>query len=194
MRYNLTMSLAPSEVTELLSSWSEGDPDALEKLMPLVFDDLRQLARRQFDQESPGHTLQPTALVNEVYLKLVDQKKLHLENRAQFFAFAATLIRRILVDHARKRNTAKRGSGSHKFSLDESIVVPVERASELVALDDALTGLEQFAPRQSRIIVLRTFTGLSLEEIAEVLGISLSTVKREQKAARAWLRRELSRG
>ncbi len=187
------MSRESSEVTQLLSSWSKGDSGALEKLMPLVFDDLLQLARKQFEHEAPGHTLQPTALVNEVYLKLVDQKNLQLESRAQFFAFAATLIRRILVDHARKRNTAKRGSGGHKFSLDESIVVPVERASELVALDDALTGLEQFAPRQSHIIVLRTFTGLSLEEIGEVLGISLSTVKREQNAARAWLRRALER-
>ena len=187
------MSRPGSEVTQLLDRWSEGDDGALAELMPLIVGDLRLIAQRQLAQETPGHTLQPTALVNELFLRLVGKRTVSWQNRAQFFAFVARTMRRILVDHARSRRTAKRGSGALRISLDESIELPrSEEDPDLLALDEALKGLETIDPRQSRMVEMRYFTGLSVKEIAAVEGISPSTVKREWRTARLWLLRELS--
>jgi len=187
------MPTTRSEVTRLLQAWSGGDSEARDQLIPLVFDELRHIARRQLKLEKPGHTLQPTALVHELYVKLVDQKRVQWESRRDFFAVAAQLIRRILVDYARKRHAAKRGSGGPKISLDEALGLPDVRDPNLIALDDALQALEQVDPRGSRIVELHVFAGLKLEEIAEVLKISRSTVIRDWNHAKLWLRRELSR-
>ncbi len=186
------MSTPTSDVTQLLHDWSQGDTSALEKLIPLVFEDLRQIARRLFQRETDGHTLQPTALVNEVYLRLMDQRQVHWQNREQFLGVAALLMRRILVDYAKGRQAAKRGSGIPKVSLDEAMAVPELRDVDIVALDEALSRLAGIDPRQGRIVEMRFFTGLSNEEIAEVLDISVTTVKREWRMARLWLFRELS--
>jgi RNA polymerase sigma-70 factor, ECF subfamily len=187
------MSTPTSDVTKLLQDWRQGDAAALEKLIPLVFDDLRQIARRLFQREADSHTLQPTALVNEVYLRLMDQRKVHWQNRDQFFGVAALLMRRILVDYAKGRQAAKRGSGVPNVPLDETIAVPELRDVDVVALDEALSRLAEFDARQGRIVELRFFMGLSNEEIAEILGISVTTVKREWRMARLWLYRELTR-
>ena len=187
------MSTTTSDVTKLLQDWSQGDASALEKLIPLVFEDLRQIAGRLFQRETDGHTLQPTALVSEVYLRLMDQRKIHWQNREQFFGVAALLMRRILVDYAKGRQAAKRGSGAPKVPLDETLAVPELQGVDFVALDEALSRLAEIDPRQGRIVEMRFFTGLSHEEIAEVLDISLTTVKREWRTARLWLFRELSR-
>ena len=186
------MNTDQSEVTRLLKAWSQGDPDALEKLVPLVFDDLRRIARRYFNHEASGHTLQPTALVNEVYLKLVDQHSLHWRDRVHFFGVASGLIRRILVDHARKRQTAKRGSGAPKITFDEALALPDVEDVDLIALDDALTDLARLSVRQSRIVELRFFVGLTFEEVATVEKISRSTVIREWNHCKLWLHRALS--
>ncbi len=189
------MPTAPRDVTVLLREWSEGDPAALEGLMPLVLDDLRQLARRQFRGERSAHTLQPTALINEVYLRLYGQQKLHWDNRGQFFAFAATLMRRVLVDHAKARLAAKRGRGVPNLPLDEALAVPAgtDRGVDYIALDEALSRLSALDGRQGQIVELRFFVGLTNEEIAEQLGISVSSVKRDWDLARTWLFRELKR-
>jgi RNA polymerase sigma factor (TIGR02999 family) len=182
------------DVTHLLQQWSAGDPSALGDLMPLVFDDLRQIARAQFQRETPGHTLQPTALVSEVYLRLCDQRQVHWDNRKQFFAFAAFLMRRILVDHAKGRHTAKRGGGLAALPLDEALAVPVPDEVDLVVLDQALDRLAAIDERQARLVELRFFVGLTNEEAAEVLGVSLTAVKRDWRTARVWLHREMTRG
>lgn len=183
----------PSEVTQLLYQWSHGDPAALERLIPLVFEDLRRIAARCLRNEGQGHTLQPTALVSEVYLRLVGQRQIQWQNREQFFGVAALLMRRIVVDYAKGRQTAKRGGGVVKVPLDEAIdFLPEVSGVDLVALDGALSRLAEIDPRQSRIVELRFFMGLSHEEIAEILEISVTTVKREWKTARFWLFRELS--
>lgn len=187
------MSIPTSDVTQLLQEWSQGDAAALEKLIPLVFEDLRQIAGRMFQRESDGHTLQPTALVNEVYLRLMDQRKVQWQNREQFFGVAALLMRRILVDYAKGRQAAKRGSGVQKVPLDEALALPELKGVDFVSLDEALTRLAQIDPRQGRIVEMRFFMGLSHEEIAEVLEISVTTVKREWRTARLWLFRELTR-
>lgn len=181
-------------VTELLLEWSQGDSSALSRLIPLVFEDLRQIASRMFRRESDGHTLQPTALVSEVYLRLTDQRNVHWQNREQFFSVAALLMRRILVDYAKGRQTVKRGKGIPKVPLDEALGVAEIRDSDvdIVALDEVLSRFAKIDPRQASIVDMRVFMGLSHEEIAEVLGISLSTVKREWKTAKLWLRRELT--
>lgn len=181
------------DVTGLLVDWSRGDDEALERLMPLVVDELRHLARSHFRREPDGHTLQPTALVNEVYLRLTDQRQVQWDNRSQFFAFAATLMRRVLVDHAKARRTAKRGGHVRKVSLQEVIGLAEPEDVDLLALDDALSTLAEIDPRQSRIVELRFFAGLTHEEIAEVLEVSVSTVKREWRTARLWLYRECRR-
>lgn len=187
------MSSPHSEVTKLLQEWSQGDAAALEKLIPLVFEDLREIAGRLFRRESEAHTLQPTALVNEVYLRLIEQRKVRWQNREQFFAVAALLMRRILVDYAKRRQTAKRGSGAVKLPLDEAIgIAHLEEDLDLEALDEALSRLAEIDPRQSRIVELRFFVGLSHEEIAKLMNISVTTVKREWKTARLWLYRELT--
>jgi len=184
--------LSPDGVTELLAAWSSGDRSALEKLLPLAERELRQIARRYMRQEAPGHTLQTTALVNEAYLRLVDQTRTEWRNRAHFFAISAQIIRRILVNHARDRAAGKRGGG-RKVSLDEIASLPEQRDGELLALDDALGTLSKLDLRKGQIVELRYFGGLSVEEIAGVLHIHPDTVTREWGRAKAFLRRELQR-
>jgi RNA polymerase sigma factor (TIGR02999 family) len=177
----------------MLVDWSRGDQQALAELMPLVYDELRQIAARYLRREHPGHTLQTTALVHEAYLRLIDQKHVNWQNRAHFFGIAAQMMRRILVDHARGQRTDKRGGGATKLSLDEAIGLAEEREVDLVALDDALTNLAAMDAQQSRIVELRFFGGLTVEEVAEVIGVSPATVKREWSMAKAWLYRELGK-
>jgi RNA polymerase sigma-70 factor, ECF subfamily len=184
---------SPNEVTQLLLDCSAGDKSALDRLMPLVYDELRKLARSYLARERPGHTLQTTALVNEAYLRLVDQKSVQWQNRAHFFGIASQMMRRILVDHARSRHYKKRGGDTHLVSLDQAVVVSPERAAEVVALDDALTSLAEIDPRKSHMVEMRFFGGLSIEETAEVLGLSPGTVMRDWTLAKAWLRREISK-
>jgi RNA polymerase sigma factor (TIGR02999 family) len=181
------------DVTHLLIQWSRGDSAALDALLPLVYDELRRLAQGYLSREKPGHTLSSTALVHEAYLRLVKQKDVTWQNRAHFFAVAARMMRRILVDHARRHKYAKRGGGAMTLSLDESIAPAApEREMDLVALDDALEALAKLDERQSRMVELRFFGGLSIEETSEVLGVSAPTVKREWASARAWLYREIT--
>lgn len=179
-------------MTQLLVDWGNGDNRALEKLTPLVYQELKRLAARYLRRERSDHTLQSTALVHEAWLRLIDQRQVHWQNRAQFFGVAAEMIRRILIDHARGRQAAKRGDGAIKLSLDEALFTPDRRDLDLVALDDALQDLARLDPQQSRLVELRYFAGLSIEESGEVLGVSPATVKREWAAAKAWLYRELS--
>jgi len=162
--------------------------------MPLIHQELRRLAHRYMSRERPGHTLQTTALVNEAYVRLVNRKNVHWQNRAHFFAIAAELMRTILVDHARSHAFAKRGGGARNITLDEALVVSQERAAEVVALDEALKGLADIDPQQSRIVELRFFGGLTIEETAEVLHLSAGTIKREWRSAKAWLYHELAKG
>jgi RNA polymerase sigma factor (TIGR02999 family) len=178
-------------VTQLLQAWSEGDQAALEKLMPLVYDELHRLAKRYMAQEGSGHILQTTALVNEAYLKLVDSSQMNWRNRAHFFAVAAQLMRRILIDYARSRRSLKRGAELQSVSLDEAPAVTQEPSSDLVALDDALNALAEIDPRKSRVVQLRFFGGLSVEETAEVLKVSADTVMSDWKVAKLWLLHEL---
>jgi len=186
------MISASEDVTRLLVNWSNGDQAALDKLLPLVNDELRRLARRYMRRESPGHTLQTSALVNEAYLRLIDQKHVQWQNRAHFFGIAAQLMRRILIDHARSHHYAKRGGGALKVSLDEAAAVTEARAAELLAVDEALEKLTAMDERKGRIVELRFFGGLTEEETAEVMGVSSPTVQREWRAAKAWLRRMLT--
>jgi RNA polymerase sigma-70 factor, ECF subfamily len=179
------------EVSRLLRAWSEGDQGALERLMPIVYDELRRLARHYIQGERPGHSLQATALVNEAYTRLVDYKRMQWQNRAHFYAVSAQLMRRILVEHARRHNL-KRGGGLQHVSLEETAVVREDQGADLVALDDAMNALSQFDPRKVQIVEMRFFGGLSVEETAEVLKISPITVKRDWRAAKAWLHRELT--
>jgi len=180
------------QVTQLLIDWGNGDKAAVDKLMPLVYDELRRLARYYMRRERAGATLQTTALVNEAYLRLVDQKKVQWQNRAHFFAIAAQLMRRILIDRARKRYNSKRGGDVRKVSLDQAAIVSTGRSSDLVALDEALTDLEAIDQRKSKVVELRFFGGLNIEETAEVMSISPATVQREWSMAKAWLYREIS--
>jgi RNA polymerase sigma factor (TIGR02999 family) len=179
-------------VTDLLVSWSNGDPQALDELMPLIYQELNRMARRQLGRERIGHTLQTKALVNEAYLRLIDQQDVHWQNRAHFFAIAAQMMRRILVDYARSRHVAKRGGGAVPVSLDHVAEVS-GRTSELVALDEALSSLSVFDRRKAQVVELRFFGGLSVHETAEVLKISPNTVMRDWSTAKAWLHRELNR-
>jgi RNA polymerase sigma factor (TIGR02999 family) len=182
----------PERVSQLLVDWGNGDKAALDKLMPLVYDELRRLARYYMRRERAGQTLQTTALVNEAYLRLVDQRNVRWQNRAHFFAIAAQLMRRILVDGARKRYNSKRGGDLHKVSLDGVALVSGERDADLIALDDALVDLEAMDSRKSKIVELRFFGGLNIEEAAEALSISPATVQREWSVAKAWLYRQIS--
>jgi RNA polymerase sigma factor (TIGR02999 family) len=181
-----------NEVTELLLAWNTGDRSALDRLMPLVYQELRRLARQYMRSESPDHSLQATVLVNEAYIRLVDQRRVNWKNRAHFFGAAAQIIRRVLVDHARGRGRLKRGGDALKVSFDEKIGLRSEVQWDLVALDDALDQLAKLDPQQERVVELRYFTGLSIEETAEALGISPATVKRDWATARAWLFREMT--
>jgi len=180
-------------VTELLVRWKAGDQEALERLIPLVYKELRDIARHHLRRERPEHTLQSAALVNEAYLRLVDQRPFDTQNRAHFLAVASRLMRQILVDYARGHWAAKRGA-ARQAKLDVSMVVAQVRTTDVVALDDALTGLSNLDEQQGRIVEMRFFGGLATEEIAEVLGVSPSTVKRDWNVAKAWLTREMKRG
>ncbi len=187
-------NLLPEQMTRLLVAWSDGDKSALDKLMPVVHDELRRMAHRFMNRERKGHTLQTTALVNEVYLKLIDQRHVSWQNRAHFFAVAAKLMRRILVDYARSRQYAKREGEQHKVELEEAAQVSKVRGAELIAVDDALLSLEMIDARKAKVVELRFFGGLTIEETAEVLKTSHATIERDWTTARAWLYREISRG
>jgi len=185
------MKSSPEDVTALLVAWNTGDKTALDKLMPLLYEELRRLAHSYMRRERPDHLLQTTALVHEAYLKMVDQKRACWQNRAQFFGVAAQLVRRILVDDARKGKSAKRGGSALKMPLDEAAQVGPERGAELVALDHAMDSLAEVDARKSQIVELRYFGGLTVEETAEFLKISEATVMRDWNLAKAWLYREL---
>jgi RNA polymerase sigma-70 factor (ECF subfamily) len=183
----------PNDITQLLRRWSQGDATALDQLLPVVYQELRKLASIYLRSERPAHTLQPTALINEAYMRLIKHDLPEWQSRKHFFGFAAQLMRQILVEHARAHAATKRGGGEQGLSLDEALTYSQEKAGELVALDDALTALAQLDERQARIVELRYFGGLSLAETADTLGISVATLGREMRLAQAWLHRELSR-
>jgi RNA polymerase sigma factor (TIGR02999 family) len=183
----------PSQVTKLLQGWRAGESSASDALLPLVYDELRRLAHHHLRNERPHHTLQSSALVNEAYLRLVGQNLPKWESRAHFFAIAAQLMRQVLVDYARRHRASKRGSGVCMLTLDDAVALPQRKNVDVVALDDALNTLAEVDPRQSRVVELRFFAGLSLEETSEVMGIATATVQRDWTAARAWLHREISR-
>ena len=186
---------SPRDITQMLIDWSNGDREALDSLIPVVYRELRRQAARHMRRERPGHTLQTTDLIHEAYLRLVDQKNVRWQNRTHFFAVAAQLMRRILVDHARRRHRAKRGGSAIALPLEEGLVVAAEKPeADLLALDEALTRLAALDVRQSQIVELRCFSGLSIEETAAVLGVSLTTVKDDLNMAKAWLRREIGGG
>src|SRR5215204_323517 len=182
---------SPPEITQLLIGWGDGDEQALEKLMPIVYMELRRMAGNFMRRQGPDHTLQATALVNEAYMRLIDSSRVNWQNRTHFFAICAQLMRRILVDFARKKNSLKRGGEVQKIELDEAFAAPLEQKTDLVALDDALKILAEMNPRQSRVVELRYFGGLSEEEIAAHLEISVRTVRRDWSIARAWLFRRM---
>ena len=182
----------PAQITNLLLAWGKGDEAALGALMPLVYDELRRVAARHMRGQREGHTLQTTALVNEAYLRLIDASRVQWQNRAHFFAVAAHFMRRILVDFARSRNYQKRGGGGHAVSLDEAMIITPARGADVLALDEALTRLEALNERHAKVIELRYFGGLSEEEAAEALKVSVRTVRRDWNFARAWLHRELT--
>lgn len=184
-------TISQTGVTDLLVHWSEGDQEALNKLIPLVYDELHKLASRYLRRERRDHTLQTTAVVHEAYLKLVNQRDANFENRLHFFAVAAQIMRRILVDYARRHHASKRGGDLYKLSLDEALVTSEEKGADLLALDEALDRLAAIDPRQSRVVELRIFAGLTLEETAQALNISPSTVRREWSMAKAWLNRQI---
>ncbi|OLD94285.1 MAG: RNA polymerase subunit sigma-70 [Cyanobacteria bacterium 13_1_40CM_2_61_4] len=181
-------------VTQLLLAWRQGDPAALEQLVPLVYQKLRRLARRYMAGQRPGHTLQATGLVNEAYFRLIDCQQVNWKDRAHFFAISAQLMRRVLVEFARSARYQKRGGGARKTSLDEGLIVSSQRGQDLVAIDDALQAFASSFPRQSRVVELRFFGGLSVEETAEVLQVSAITVMRDWQLAKSWLARELKKG
>lgn len=181
------------EITQLLLAWGDGDDSALNQLMPLVYDELRSLAKRYMRSQNPDHTLQTTALVNEAYLRLIDSSRVRWQNRTHFFAISAQLMRRILVDFARAKQNLKRGGNQRRVELDEALTVQMGQSTNLVALNEALETLVTLNPRQSHIVELRYFGGLSEEEIAEMLKISTRTVRRDWNLARAWLYRELNK-
>ena len=187
------MTPASNEVTQLLVAWGNGDQAARDQLMPLVYAELHRLAHRHIKKERPGHTLQTSALVNEAFVRLVDQRDVHWKSRAHFFGIAAQMMRRILVDYARKRRFAKRGGNQLQVSLNEELVAANQRSAEVVLLDDALTQLAEIDERKSKVVELKFFGGLSIEETSEVLGVSPGTVMRDWTLAKAWLRRAMSR-
>jgi RNA polymerase sigma factor (TIGR02999 family) len=187
------MPTGPGEVTRLLLQWNEGKKEALEELLPLVYRELRKLAARSLRSERLGHTLQPTALVHEAYQKLIGPGKIQWQNRAHFFAVAAGIMRRILVDHARRHAALRRGGGAKRLPIAEGLAAGVAPDADLIAVDDALTELESFDPRQARIVELRFFAGLTEAETAEALRVSRATIQREWALARAWLHRRLAR-
>ena len=185
------MPASKDEVTQLLRQWANGDKDALEQLTPLVYDVLHTLAHRYIRRERPGHTLQTTALLNEAYVRLVEQNDVDWQNRAHFFGVAAQVMRHILVDYARQHMSAKRGGEVQKFQLQEDLVISRERAVELIALDEAMHALTKIYPRRSRVVELRYFGGLNNKEASELLNVSEATIERDWRFAKAWLYREL---
>jgi RNA polymerase sigma factor (TIGR02999 family) len=184
---------SPNEVTQLLQNWKNGDKTALDKLMPVVYDELRRIASRFLKQQRPNHTLQTTALVHEAYVRLVGKQDMEWQNRAHFFGVAARMMRFILMDYALAQQTEKRGGGNLKLSLDEAMTLPEKNELDVAALNDSLNTLAEVDERRSQIVELKFFSGLSNEEVAEVMGISLATVNREWRMARAWLQSELSK-
>jgi RNA polymerase sigma factor (TIGR02999 family) len=180
-----------NEVTQLLQAWGRGDKEAFDKLMPIVYKELHRLASSYMRKETPGHTLQTSALVHEAYIKLVDQKKVRWQNRAHFFGIAAQLMRRILVDHARSRTRIKRGAGNQKLSLNEAVLSVTDSAEEFLLLDDALRRLGEMDAKKCRIVEMKIFCGLNINEIAEVEKVSPSTIEREWRKAKAWLHRDI---
>jgi RNA polymerase sigma-70 factor (ECF subfamily) len=187
-------TLSQKDITGLLLDWGSGDKAALEKLIPLVYKELRRMAHQYMRRERAGNTLQTSALINEAYIRLIDYKRMRWQDRAHFFAVAAQAMRRILVERARSRRRDKRGGAAQKVSLDEAADLAVDRAADIIALDDALIELSVIAPRKGQIVELRYFGGLSIDEAAEVLGVSSPTVQREWRAAKAWLYRAISEG
>ncbi|MDM7921801.1 MAG: sigma-70 family RNA polymerase sigma factor [Pyrinomonadaceae bacterium] len=185
---------APADITRLLLEWRNGSERALDELMPIVYSELRRMARNYMRRQSPGHTLQTTGLVNEAYMRLVDSNRVNWQDRNHFFAVSAQLMRRILVDFARRKNSQKRGGDQIMVTLDERVDKAAESGTDLVALDEALTRLAEFSPRQSRIVELRYFAGLTEEQVADTLGVSSRTVRRDWNLAKAWLYRELQPG
>jgi RNA polymerase sigma factor (TIGR02999 family) len=181
-----------SQLTNLLDDWKQGDPSALEKLTPLIYDELRRIAHRYARHERNGHTLQTTALINEAYVRLAGNESPDWQNRQHFFAVTAQVMRHILIDHARRRRALKHGGDGQQVSLSEAEAMTNERAAELIALDEALAELAAFDPRKSEVVQLRYFGGLSLEETAEALGVSLMTVRRDWRAAKAWLYKKMT--
>jgi len=179
------------KITDLLKEWSAGDRRALDRLTPLVYEELRHQATRYLRRERPGHTLQTTALIHEAYLRLIDAKDVNWQSRAHFFAIAANLMRRVLVEHARRRDSDKRGGSQVRVQLDEALAVADETDVDLLAIDEALNRLTTIDPQQARVVELRFFSGLTVEETAAALGVSPKTVKRDWSVARAWLRREI---
>src|SRR5262245_5018143 len=186
------MTSRPDEITQLLIAWNQGNQRARDELTPLIYDELRRLARGLMRRERPGHTLQPTALVNEAFLRLIDQSHVNWQNRAHFFGAAARLMRQILISHAEARRAAKRGGDAQRISLDDADHFAATPEIDLIVLDEALRRLERLDPQQGRIVEMRYFSGLTIDEIAEAIGVSPATVKRDWSMARAWLRRELS--
>ena len=185
------MEASPYQITQLLKDWGNGDETARDQLMPLVYEELHHMAHRYMRKERPGHTLQTSALVHEAYVRLVDQTDVEWQNRAHFYGIAAQMMRRILVDHARSRQYAKRGGDARPVSLDEVAMVSEERTAEVIALDEALAGLAVIDQRKSQVVELRFFGGLSIEETAGVLAVSPGTIMRDWTLAKAWLRREM---
>ena len=188
---DLTSNRLPEQITQLLIDWHNGSPEAMDKLMPMVESELRRIAANYMRRERPDHTLQTSALVNEAYLKLIDQTKVRWENRSHFFALASQLMRRILLDHARAQHRAKRGGHAVHVNLEDVPVISPEKSEDLIALDEALKRLEEFDPRKSKIVEMRFFGGLSVNEVAEVLGIAPVTVMLHWRLAKAWLQKEV---
>lgn len=186
------MPPSPNEVTQLLVAWGNGDQTALDQLMPLVYSELHRLAHRYIKKERPGHTLQTSALLNEAFMRLVDQREVTWQSRAHFFAISAQMMRRILVDYARSRRYAKRGGDAHEVSFNEELIVSSQRSAEVVALHDALIELAAIDERKSKVVELKFFGGLSIQETAEVLAVSPGTVMRDWTIAKAWLRLAMS--
>jgi RNA polymerase sigma factor (TIGR02999 family) len=180
-----------ADVTQLLGQWSDGDREALDAMIPLVYEELRRMAQGHMAKERPGHTMQATALVNDVYLKMKNERGSTWKNRAQFFAVAAQIMRRILVDHARQHASAKRGGGAQQVTLHDAMLVSNDNASDMLVIDEALQKLEQLDRRKSQVSVMRFFAGMTVEETAEALAVSVETVARDWRFARAWLRNEL---
>lgn len=182
----------PGDITRLLAEWSNGNPSALDKLIPIVYDELRRLASRYMREERPGHVLQTTALVNEAYMRLLGREQVRCQTRTQFFAVAAQVMRRVLVDYARTRNRAKRGHGEEPIDLGEVVLFSDDRAEEIVAINSALDNLAAFDARKGRVFEMRYFGGMSVEEVSEILQVSTITVARDWRMAKVWLRREIA--